>query len=130
MRFSGTPHVPNPPARMVAPSKSFSIATSALATRLSIESGSSRNQMHTEFICNSLLQIAQNFVQFSRGGEFFFERACPQIAPNLFQGLDHPIQHALQVVAVRENDITPDRIRAPRQPQRVAKTSARQCDRQ
>src|ERR1019366_2614391 len=122
--------VPNPPERMTAPSKSFSIATSALATRLSIESGSPRNLMHPEFDSDSLLQIAQNFVQFSGGGEFLFERARPQIAPNLLQGLDHLIQHALQIVAVRENNITPDRIRAPRQPQRVAEASARQRDRQ
>src|SRR5579863_6583355 len=41
IRLSGTPQVPNPPERMTAPSKSFSIAASALATRLSIESDSS-----------------------------------------------------------------------------------------
>ena len=40
IRFSGMPQTPNPPERMTAPSKSFSIATSALATRLSIKSGS------------------------------------------------------------------------------------------
>src|SRR5487761_444060 len=36
-RFSGTPHIPNPPTRIVAPSVMRSTATSAFATRLSIQ---------------------------------------------------------------------------------------------
>src|SRR5947209_19948943 len=38
IRFSGIPHRPKPPIRIVAPSRSRSIAASALATRLSIYS--------------------------------------------------------------------------------------------
>src|SRR2546426_439837 len=36
MRFSGMPHKPKPPMRMVAPSVSFSMAASAEAMRLSM----------------------------------------------------------------------------------------------
>src|SRR5690348_4502385 len=84
--------------------------------------------MQNKLMSNSLLQIAQNLVQFSRGGEFLFERARPQIAADLLQGLDHLVQHALQIVAVRKNNITPNGIRTPREAQRIAETPARQSD--
>src|SRR4029077_15074091 len=87
-------------------------------------------RMRNKSMSNSLLQIAQNLVQFSRGGEFFFERARTQIAADLLEGLDHLVQHTLQIVAVRENDITTYRIGPPRQSQRVSETSARQRNRQ
>src|SRR5690349_15695537 len=56
MRFSGMPHSPKPPMRMVAPSRSFSIPASAEAMRLSIPC--------SEAFGGSLLHSAQN----SEGG--------------------------------------------------------------
>ena len=72
----------------------------------------------------SLLQITQDFVEFSRGGELLFERACPQIAANLLERLDHLIDHPIEIVAVRKDYIAPDRIGAPGKAQRVAVTRA------
>src|ERR1041385_1967360 len=42
IKFSGIPHSPNPPIRMVMPSRRFSIAASTEATRLSISSPGKR----------------------------------------------------------------------------------------
>src|SRR5579864_1977763 len=82
IRFSGTPHVPKPPERMTAPSNSLSIATSALATRLSIESDLHPLNAWTFFVL-SLLHIAQNLVQFSRSREIFLQRARAKVASHL-----------------------------------------------
>lgn len=48
-----------------------------------------------------LLQIAQNPVQLSSRRELILERARPQIPSKLLKPLNHLIQGAVQVVAVR-----------------------------
>src|SRR5260370_30889059 len=81
----------------------------------------------TEISAESLLQVSKNLVQFTGSGKFLFERARSQDAAKLLERLDQPAQRTIQIVAVRENNITPDRVGTSRQAERV--TQAATCDR-
>src|SRR5712692_9926111 len=83
IRFSGMPQSPKPPIKMVAPSRTCSMAASAFVTRLSIrlllEAGAlaaqpcNRQRQPEDFERCSLLQVAQNFVEFVGGEELVLQ---------------------------------------------------------
>src|SRR2546430_11464404 len=60
IKFSGIPHKPKPPIRMVMPSRSFSIATSADAIRLSICDSNSSGALPASKECTSQKHDAQS----------------------------------------------------------------------
>src|SRR5713101_8112192 len=76
IRLSGTPQRPKPPIRIVAPSKSFSMAASAPLTRLSIAVPPKRASAK-----ESLLQVAEKFVEFIGGVEIGFELPGGELVP-------------------------------------------------
>src|SRR5258707_8847947 len=78
----------------------------------------------------SLLQVAKNLVQFTGSGKFLFERARSQVSAKLLERLDQLAQSTIQIVAVRENNITPDGIGTSRQAKRVTQAAARERHRQ
>jgi len=57
-----------------------------------------------QFYCKS----RRIFVQFTGSGKFFFERARSQVVAKLLERLEQQAQSTIQIVAVRENNITPD----------------------
>src|SRR5712664_1218305 len=86
IRFSGIPHRPKPPIRIVAPSRSRSIAASALATRLSIYSFLP--------ICRvrfgaSLLQFPKHLVEFVGSHELVLELPAGEQHAQVLDSLGH-----------------------------------------
>jgi len=57
-------------------------------------------------------------------GKFFFERARSQVVAKLLERLEQQAQSTIQIVAVRENNITPDGIGTSREAKRVTQAAA------
>src|SRR5579859_3225096 len=126
-RCSGTPHIPNPPTKIVAPSVTRSIATSALATRLSIRSHLWPIRMHAEKRSKhhggSLLQVGavvvQGFIQIVCSAKLLFEFAAGQMSAKKIDGLRCPVERTPDIVRIREANVAPHVIWTSRDPQKV-----------
>src|SRR2546425_9370107 len=142
IRFSGIPHRPKPPIRIVAPSRSRSIAASALATRLSIysflpilpcalrsnrsrPSGLQRPELQ-EVSCRSLLQFPKHLVEFVSSHELVLELPAGEQHAQVLDSLGHLVKGVRDVVGIGQGDVAPDLIRAAGEAQQIAQTAARE----
>jgi len=115
---------------MVAPSNSFRNGHVGVSYALIHRFGLPFAQNPSKNRAASLLQVAKNLVQFTCSGKFLLERARSQVAAKLLERLDQLAQSTIQIVAVRENNITPDGIGTSRQAKRVTQAAARERHRQ
>src|SRR5712692_8344005 len=135
IRFSGMPQTPNPPIRIMTPSRTCSIAVSALATRLSIrlllETGRLRPQgcrthSQPELSRGSLLQTPQDFIEFVGGDELVLELPAGEARVQVLDGLGDAVQCPGYIFGVGQPDIAPHRVWAAGQAQHLAQAGAGQ----
>src|SRR5436853_1686736 len=127
MRFSGIPQSPKPPMSIVAPSRSFSIPTSAEAMRLSIPCSELFGAVYCiqrRRVKVSRLQAAQELVEFVGGVEVAFELATAQLFTKFVKAPGEEIECSGKYFLIRQNNIAPCGIGTARQPQRVAQPRA------
>src|ERR1700687_4018313 len=112
IKFSGMPHNPNPPIKIVAPSRSFSIARSALATRLSIPALQELFLESQPISERSLLHVAEYFVEFVGGIELGLKLAAGKSPLQVLDSSGETVKSARDIIGIGKGNIPPHGIGA------------------